>query len=145
MAGLLADPRLRAGRDEILDCAQHVLEMLRVRRSSRLFRLRSADEVERRLSFPNTGPAQVPGVLVVSLDNSGDDRIEDPFAAVLVVLNARREAFDVQDAPLKGVAFELHPVLAAAADPVTRSSRFEAASGRLVVPGRTTAVFVLRR
>jgi pullulanase-type alpha-1,6-glucosidase len=145
MAPLLADPRLRPGRAEILDCAQHVIEMLRVRRSSRLFRLRSAQEIERRLSFPNSGPEQVPGVLVVSLDNSGDDPIDDPFAAILVVLNARQQPFDVTEAPLKGVAFELHPVLAAAADPVTRSSRIEPASGRIVVPGRTTAVFVLRR
>ncbi len=145
MARLLSDPRLRVGRPEILDCAQHVLETLRVRRSSRLFRLTRVDAIQRRLAFLNTGPGQIPGVLAFSLDNAGEDRIEDPFAAILVVLNARREALDVTEATLKGAAFELHPVLAASSDLVTRSSRFEPATGRLVVPGRTTAVFVLPR
>ncbi len=145
MAGLLADLRLRVGRAEILDCAFHVGDMLRVRRSSRLFRLRRVDEIQHRLRFPNTGPGQAPGVLVFSLDNSGEDRLDDPYSAILVVLNSRRAELDVTDASLKSVAFELHPVLAASADAVTRSSRFEPAAGRIVVPGRTTAVFVLPR
>ena len=143
MATLLADPRLRAGRAEILECAAHFRELLRVRASTRLFRLRRLDEVQRRLRFLNTGPGQVPGVLVFTVDNSEDDRIDDPYAAVLAVLNARREALEFVETALKGIAFRLHPVLAESADPLTRSSRFDAESGRLSVPGRTTAVFVL--
>jgi pullulanase-type alpha-1,6-glucosidase len=143
MAPLLADPRLRAGRAEILDCATHFRELLRVRKSTQLFRLRRGDEVQRRLRFLNTGPEQVPGVLVFTVDNAGDDRIEDPYAAVLVVLNARREPFEATEAALKGVRFRLHPELADSADALTRSSRFDTDSGRLSVAGRTTAVFVL--
>ncbi|HET7291086.1 MAG TPA: pullulanase-type alpha-1,6-glucosidase [Vicinamibacteria bacterium] len=143
MAPLLADPRLRAGRAEILDCAEHFREMLRVRRSSRLFRLRRVDEVQRRLRFANTGPDQVPGVIVFTLDNAGDDRVDDPYAAILAVLNARRVPFESTEEALKGVAFRLHPVLAGSADASTRASRFDAATGRVSVPARTTAVFVL--
>jgi pullulanase-type alpha-1,6-glucosidase len=143
MAPLLADPRLRAGRAEILECAQHFRELLRVRRSTRLFRLRRVDDVQRRLRFPNSGPDQVPGVLVFTLDNSGDERFEDAYTAVLVVLNARREPLDHVEPSLKGTAFRLHPVLADSADERTRASRFETESGRVRVPGRTTAVFVL--
>ncbi len=144
LAGLLADPRLRAGREEILACASHFRDMLRVRKSSRLFRLRRADEIQRRLRFLNSGPDQVPGVVAFSLDNAADDRIADPYAAILVVINARREPIALQEPPLKGVPLELHPVLAASADPLTRASRFDPEEARLVVAGRTTAVFVLR-
>jgi len=143
MAPLLADPRLRPGRTEILDCAAYFRELLRVRRSTRLLRLRRVDEVQRHLRFPNSGPGQVPGVLVFTVDNTGDGRIEDPYAAVLVVLNARREAYEVSETALKGVRFLLHPVLAQSADALTRASRFDPDDARLSVPGRTTAVFVL--
>ncbi len=143
MAPLLGDPRLRASRVEILACAAHFRELLRVRKSTRLFRLRRVDEVQRRLRFPNSGPGQVPGVLVFTLDNAGDDPIEDPYSAVLAVINARREPFEAAEPALKGVLFQLHPVLAESADALTRSSRFYADAGRLSVPGRTTAVYVL--
>jgi len=144
LAALLADPRLRAGREDILACAEHFREMLRVRRSSRLFRLRRADEIQRRLRFPKAGPDQLPGVLAFSLDNSGEGRLDDPYAAILVVLNARRETLELHEPALKGVPFELHPELTGSADPRTRESRFDPGAARLAVPGRTTAVFVLR-
>jgi pullulanase-type alpha-1,6-glucosidase len=143
MGPLLADPRLAVAKDQILAAAEHLREMLRVRKSSRLFRLRRVDDVQRRVRFENTGPGQLPGVLLMTIDNTGDERLDDPFAAILVVVNARKTAFDGEEAPLKGVALALHPVLLASADPITRASRFEPATGRLFVPARTTAVFVL--
>ena len=143
LAPLLGDPRLAAGKDDILAAAAHFREMLRVRKSSQLFRLRRKDDVQQRVHFPNTGPGQFPGVLVMTLDNGGDDRIADPFAAILVVVNARKAAFEVEEPALKGVSFALHPLLKASADALTRTSRFDPLTGRLVVPGRTTAVFVL--
>jgi len=144
MATLLADPRLRATPAQIRSAIAHCREMLQVRKSTRLFRLGRTDKVQRRLAFGNLGPQQAPGVLVMSIDNTGEGRLDDPFSALLVVVNARRGDFEGEEARLKGVAFELHSVLAASADPATRSSRFEAAGGKLFVPGRTTAVFVLR-
>jgi pullulanase-type alpha-1,6-glucosidase len=144
LAPILGDARLVVGQPDILAAVAHFREMLRVRKSSRLFRLRRVDEVQRRVRFANTGPGQLPGVLAMSIDNSGDDRIDDPFAAIFVLVNARKAALDLEEAALKGIAFALHPVLAASADPLARASRFEPATGRLFVPGRTTAVFVLR-
>ncbi len=145
MATLLADPRLRASPVHIGAAVAHCREMLQVRKSTRLFRLGRSDEVQRRLAFANLGPQQVPGVLVMSIDNAGEGRLDDPFSALLVIVNARRGDFEGEESSLKGVGFELHPVLAASADPATRSSRFDPATGKLFVPGRTTAVFVLHR
>jgi pullulanase-type alpha-1,6-glucosidase len=143
MATLLADPRLAPGPEHRQAALSHVLEMLRVRQSTRLFRLGRADEIQRRLAFANLGPDQLPGVIVMTIDNAGDGRLEDPFSALLVVVNARRGDFESDEPSLKGVGFQLHPVQLGSADARTRSSRFEPTSGRLFVPGRTTAVFVL--
>lgn len=41
-----------------------MLEMLAIRKTSGLFRLRSAEEIKRAVSFYNTGPDQVPGLIV---------------------------------------------------------------------------------
>ena len=48
---------------------EHFREMLAIRQSSPLFRLRTAPEVISRLAFHNTGPSQVPGLIVMSLDD----------------------------------------------------------------------------
>ncbi len=143
MATLLGDPLLRPAPVHVAAARAHVLEMLRVRSSTRLFRLGRPDEIQKRLAFANVGPNQIPGVIVMTLDNAGPGRLPDRFAALLVVVNARRGDFETTEPSLKGVAFALHPVLAASADARTRSSRFDAATGHLFVPGRTTAVFVL--
>ncbi len=144
MAALLADPRLAPRPEHRQAALSHVQEMLRVRRSTRLLRLGRSDAIQKRLAFANLGPDQLPGVIVMTIDNAGEGRLDDPFSALLVVVNARRGDFESEEPSLKGVGFELHPVLLASADGRTRSSRFDAATGRLFVPGRTTAVFVLR-
>ncbi len=114
--------------------------MLRIRRSSALFRLRTAEDVGRCLRFLNTGPQQLPGLIVMSLE---DPTPLDPRRERIVVLfNARpTEAAFVAD-PLRGAGFSLHDVQARSADPVVRRSAFDTRTGRFTVPGRTTAVFV---
>jgi len=57
MAPLLADPALRVAPDEIKAAAEHFREMMVIRRSSRLFRLRTESEVIARVGFLNTGLA----------------------------------------------------------------------------------------
>lgn len=143
MARLLADPRIAPGPEQRAAALAHVQEMLQVRRSTRLFRLGRADEIQKRLAFANLGPDQLPGVIVMTLDNAGEARLDDPFSALLVVVNARHGDFESEEPSLKGVGFQLHPVLLGSADARTRSSRFDVAIGRIYVPGRTTAVFVL--
>jgi pullulanase/glycogen debranching enzyme len=141
---LLADPHLGPRREHILAAVEHFREMLRIRRSSRLFRLRTAAEVRSHLSFLNTGPDQVAGVVALVLDNRGADRLADDYDRIVVFFNARKsEAGLVADA-LLGAPLTLHEVQAASADPAVRLSRFEASSGRFTVPARTTAVFVER-
>jgi pullulanase len=140
MRPLLADPRLRVSEADIRAASAHFQEMLRIRRGSAFFRLRTGDEVRRCVRFLNTGPEQVPGLIVMVLADamSQDTRGE----RIVVVFNARPAEADFVAEPLRGAAFSLHDVLARSADPIVRRSAFDTRAGRFTVPGRTTAVFV---
>ncbi len=130
---LLANPELGAERHDIRSAHKHMREMLKIRSSSPLFRLQTGRDVVERVAFHNTGPSQVPGLIVMSL--SGDDGIE-----IVVLFNAStaEQAFRLEAGSAR--EFELHPVLEDSHDPVVRRSAYD--DGLFTVPARTTAVFV---
>ncbi len=134
MRPLLGDPDLRPTREDILKSVHHFREMLQIRRGSRLLRLTTAAEILSKVSFLNTGPDQIPGLIVMRVDGGHE--------SVVVLFNARPQPASFQVAELQGKDFELHPVLRESHDPVVRAARFDAASGTFHVPSRTTAVFV---
>ena len=131
---LLANPALAGvDRKDITSAAKHLREMLRIRQGSPLFRLRSGSDVMERLEFHNTGPGQVPGLIVMSL--RGGDGVE-----IVVLFNATTEA---QAFPLdtgEPGGFMLHPIQQQSHDPVVRTAAWH--DGTFSVPARTTAVFV---
>ena len=98
--------------------------MLEVRESSPLFRLQTAAEVQERLAFHNTGPDQIPGLIVMTLDDPARRRSTtgdlDPDADRLAVLfNPTDEAVSYTiDSWAGEPSVALHPVLAASADDV---------------------------
>ncbi|MFG1606254.1 pullulanase-type alpha-1,6-glucosidase [Actinoplanes sp. NPDC049265] len=130
---LLADPGLVPPPAVIEMTAERYRELLRIRRESPVFGLPTAEEVQHRLSFPLGGPAETPGVIVMDLDGDG---LDQPWRRHVVVFNATPSPF-THDAP---PGLRLHPLLESSADPLVRES--DASEGRLVVPGRTVAVFV---
>lgn len=119
-------------------------DLLRIRASTPLFRLRSADEVQRRLAFRNAGPAQNPLVIAGHLDGSG---MAGAFAEVLYLLNVSPEPQTLVLPDDAGKAYVLHPLQAAgsAADARAKQARYRAADGHFSVPGRTAVVFVIER
>ncbi|MCC6620075.1 MAG: pullulanase-type alpha-1,6-glucosidase [Deltaproteobacteria bacterium] len=139
--GVLADGAIAPGPAHLAASAAHLRELLAIRQSSPLFRLRTADEVELRVHQRNVGPSQNPGVLFFTLSDAtcaGDD-LDVQRDGLVVFVNARPEAADFV---LEGAAgWALHPVLAASADAVVRGASF--AGGTFTVPARTSAVFVL--
>jgi pullulanase-type alpha-1,6-glucosidase len=138
MGPLLANPALRALPDHIDAALAHFKETLAIRGSTRLFRLGRAAEIEQRVRFPNTGPAQMPGLVVMSVADA-DGSIDRGHDLAVVLWNATDEAITFADASLQGRSLVLHPRQAASADPVVRTARL-AADG-FHVPARTTAVF----
>jgi pullulanase-type alpha-1,6-glucosidase len=136
-APLLADPSLVPPPEVVAMTAERYREMLRIRRSSPVFGLPTADEVQRRLTFPLGGPGETPGVIVMVLDGTG---LETRWGRLVVVFNAT-DAVVVQAVPaLADVPLRLHPELTGSADPLLRTAT--AADGLLTVPPRSVPVFV---
>jgi pullulanase/glycogen debranching enzyme len=140
----LADPRLKPEAADIAWARDAFLDLLRIRSSSTLFRLRSAADIEQRLRFLNTGPNQVPEVIAAHLQ--GDGYPGAGFREILYLVNVDLEPHTLRFDSELGKSYLLHPVhrAARAADRrVAEQARFEAATGRFTVPARAAVVFVV--
>ena len=119
-------------------------DLLRIRASSTLFRLRTAKDVQQRLRFANTGPEQNPLVIVGHLDGEGYEGAG--FREVLYLLNVSPQAQSLVLPEEAGKRYLLHPVLAddGTTDRRAKEARFDRRRGRFVVPARTAVVFVVQ-
>jgi pullulanase-type alpha-1,6-glucosidase len=140
---LLANRDLKPESDDIMLMAELFQELLAIRDSSPLFRLETADEIQERLVYHNTGPTQLPGLIVMSLSDLVAVDLDRYNEFIVVLVNANDEAQSFTQSGLVGVNLDLHPVQAGSVDPVVKTSSFDIATGTFEVPGRTTAVFVL--
>ncbi|HEV7609157.1 MAG TPA: pullulanase-type alpha-1,6-glucosidase [Steroidobacteraceae bacterium] len=136
----LADPNLKPGAKDIEGTYRHMLEMLVIRKTSGLFRLRTAEEIKKAVSFYNVGPAQIPGLIVERIANTG--RSCFPVSEAVVLINASPQAQSFTGAAFKQRPLLLHPVQALSQDPVVRTSKFQRSTGTFTIPPRTTAVFI---
>lgn len=143
LAPLLADPALKPTRADIEAAAVSFRELLQIRRSSPLFRLRTAEDVSNVLSFLNVGPEQVPGLIVMVLTDDRAQNLDPAYDRVVVVFNANRAVTAYTAETLRGLPLALHPVQQQSADSVVRGAAFDPNTGAFSIPGRTTAVFVL--
>jgi pullulanase-type alpha-1,6-glucosidase len=135
---LLADETLKPSGQDIQSALAHFEEMLRIRKSSKLFRLETSDQIKQHLTFLNTGPNQQLGLIVMRLSNSGSDRLADPYGEIVVLFNASANEQSFTAGELKDVPLELHPLLAAS----IKQASFDQATGTFKVPARTTVVYV---
>ncbi|MEU4236430.1 pullulanase-type alpha-1,6-glucosidase [Actinoplanes sp. NPDC026619] len=134
---LLGDASLVPPPELIAMTAERYRELLRIRRSSPVFGLPTAEEVQRRLKFPLGGPGETPGVIVMCLDGTG---LDPRWRQVVTVFNATEHPA-IQTVPmLSGFHLKPHPDQAASADPVLRTATANA--GVLTVPPRSVSVFV---
>ena len=136
----LADPNLQPSPQDIEGTFHHMMEMLAIRKTSGLFRLRTADEINKSVSFYNVGPNQVPGLIVERITNSG--KLCFPASQAVVVVNATPQSQVFSDPAFRKQPLVLHPIQAFSSDPVVRTAKFQGATGTFTVPARTTAVFV---
>jgi pullulanase/glycogen debranching enzyme len=131
---LLANPALKPTPDDIAYARDTFRDLLRIRSSSTLFRLRTAEDIKRRLHFLNTGPDQVATVIAARLDGAGYDGAG--FRTVAYFINVDKVEQTIVAAAEAGKAYRLHPVQAAA------NARYDAATGSFTIPARTAVVFV---
>jgi pullulanase/glycogen debranching enzyme len=117
-------------------------DLLRIRASSALFRLPSADEIGQRLRFFNTGSMQEPTVVAAHLDGHGYQGAG--FEGITYFVNVDKVAHVVSDQAASGKQMRLHPVhlTSGAADKRAAKATFDSATGTFSIPPRTAVVFV---
>lgn len=139
---LLANAALKPAPADIAFARDAFRDLLRIRASSTLLRLRSAADINQRLRFFNTGPGQTPTVLAAWIDGKGYPGAR--FAGLGYLVNVDTKAHSIEAGALRGKRLRLHPVhsAAGAADQRAAEARFDSASGTFTVPARTAVVFV---
>ncbi|MEN9396246.1 MAG: hypothetical protein RLZ81_776 [Pseudomonadota bacterium] len=145
MRPILTNPLIKPTARQIAWTRDQFRDLLRIRASSTLFRLRSAQDIAQRLRFYNTGPAQNPVLLAAHLEGRGYAGAN--FAELLYLVNVDKVAHRLQIEPERAKRYVLHPVHQArrAADQrAAGQARYQGASGRFTVPARTAVVFVVR-
>ncbi len=143
MEPFLTQEGLDVTKDHMLLAHELFMEQLKVRYSSPLFRLATQEEVSKRLIFHNTGPDQVPGLIVMSVsDGRCAGEVLDPnHDGILVVVNSHIEARNF-DTGLEGL--ELHQMLRNSTDQTVRNSAISS-DGMVTIPPLTAAVFVKKQ
>ena len=136
---LLADPKLAPAKADIVSASAIFREYLSIRKSSPLFRLQTADQIKQSVSFLNTGPEQIPGLIVMRLNDM--DGLDVNNQEIVVLFNSRPDAVTFSDASFSGKTYALHPVQQNSVDAITKGSSFSGDSFN--IPARTTAVFVI--
>ncbi|NHZ32273.1 alpha-1,6-glucosidase domain-containing protein [Massilia rubra] len=139
---LLANAALKPTPADIAFTRDAFRDLLSIRASSTLFRMRSAQDIGQRLRFYNTGSTQVPTVIAAHIDGKG--YAGAGFAGVAYFINVDKVAHTLDVAELRGKRLRLHPVHAAptAADQRAATSTFDSAAGRFTIPARSAVVFV---
>lgn len=142
MAPLLANGAVKPGETQIRFTRDAFRDLLRIRDSSRLFRLRTGAEVKQRLAFLNTGSQQVPTVLAATLDGRG--YAGAGFQRLAYFINVDTVAQSISAPAEAGRSWRLHPVHRSpwAADRRAREASVDA-NGRFTIPARTAVVFVV--
>lgn len=140
---LLADPRLRPFPEDGVAAAAMARDLLRLRYSTRLFRLGSADLICAKVQFPVSGtPDAIGGVIVMHIDDRIGQDVDPDLDGVLVVFNATPARQEQRVPSLAGVGLRLARVHETGLDPVVRRTTWDESAGVLTIPARTVAVLV---
>ncbi|MGA8742878.1 MAG: pullulanase-type alpha-1,6-glucosidase [Terracidiphilus sp.] len=140
MTPLLSNPAYTPQPANIAYTEAAFQDLLKIRYSSGLFRMATEGDIQQNLTFLNTGPSQIPGLIVMKLDANGGNY--GMYKHILVVFNATDGQVNFTDSRLQGLTLHLHMVQKQSSDPATTQSTFNLKTGTATVPALTTAVFV---
>lgn len=147
MRGLLSDESLRASKSDILFAKENFEVFLKIRFSTSLFRLPNAHEIQERVKFHNKGASNMPGVIVMSIEDgvkgqNNLEQLDEQYQSIIVVFNASPSGISIDIPFCKSKQLILHPFQASSSDDVVKLSSYETDKGGFSIPARTTAVFV---
>jgi pullulanase len=145
MDPFLTNPALKPGFSAIYAAHLYFEDILRIRKSSPLFRLETGDEVKQRLKFYNVGPNQQPALIVMAISDKVGRKLDPNAKSIVVLFNVDKVAKTISIQDYAGIPLSLHPIqLGSSADPVVRQSHYDATTGTFSIPPRTKSVFVER-
>ncbi|NUM37454.1 MAG: DUF3372 domain-containing protein, partial [Candidatus Brocadiae bacterium] len=141
----LCQPELKAQTKNIQYALECFCELLEIRKSSPLFRLPNAKEIQKRVVFLNaeTGKEQIPGLIVMSLLDNFDQEspIDSQYKRIVCAINATQSEISFSHDSLKTIRLCLHPVLQKSQDSTIQKAFFESTTGTLGIPAQSTIVF----
>lgn len=139
---LLANAAIKPTPADIAFTRDAFRDLLRIRASSTLLRMRSAQDIKQRLRFFNTGSRQEPTVIGAHIDGKGYPGAG--FEGISYFVNVDKVAHVIVDPQAQGKRMRLHPVHGApgAADKRARSAGYDSFTGTFSIPPRTAVVFV---
>ena len=146
MKPLLANAAIKPTATEIVWTRDAFRDLLKIRASTTLLRLRSAADIKSRLTFHNLGSTQVPTVLVAQINGTQPSAYAGAgFKELVYFLNVDKVPQSLTIDALKGKALVLHPVHTAttAADKRAVTATYAASTGAFTIPARTAVVFVV--
>ncbi|KAL2548901.1 Pullulanase 1 [Forsythia ovata] len=143
----LGDPSFKPQKSHILAALENFSSFLSIRYSSPLFRLRTANSIQERVRFHNTGPSSVPGVIVMSIEDGhkgvpGLSQLDPIYSYIIVIVNVRPMDALFTSPALRGRSLQLHPIQMRSTDDIVKDSTYDSSSGCFKIPARTTSVFV---
>ena len=145
IAPLLREAGIKPAPADIAWTRDAFRDLLRLRASSTLFRMRSARDIQQRLTFPKAVGEENPLLITGHVQGQGYPGAN--FKEILYLLNADTQARSVELPSERGKHYVLHPVHrdAQAADLRAKQARYDMATGRFTVPARTAVVYVLEQ
>ncbi|WP_226663620.1 pullulanase-type alpha-1,6-glucosidase [Microbulbifer aggregans] len=141
MQPLLANPSLAPQKAHRLKTSAIFREQLAIRNSSPLFRLNTKEEIQKHLSFLNTGAEQVPGLIAMQLKDT-DGEIDPRYERIVVLFNGDKQSVTFSSETLAGAHLKLHPLQRSSADPEMKHVGYDGKTQTFTLPGRTTSVFI---
>jgi pullulanase len=141
----LQNRAIKPGFDEIYSSHLYFKDILRIRKSTPLFRLRTGREVRERVKFYNAGADQH-ALIAMAIFDRQDPALDPELKSVVVFFNVDKVQKTVTLRDYAAIPLEPHPVLQRSlADLVVKQARYQFGSGTFIIPPRTTAVFVEKR
>ncbi len=144
MAPLLADPANRPTPNDIAMARDMFNDLLKIRASTTLLRLRTAADIQSRLHFRNLGPGQNPVVQVGHVDGTGYPGAN--FKELLYFINVDKVEHALTLPQEANKAYRLHPVHTAksATDIRPLAAKLNSDTGRFTIPARTALAYVIQ-
>jgi len=134
----LTNPNIEISQKDMELTHQFFLEQLMIRYSSPLFRLQTAEQVNNRVAFHNTGPDQIPGIIAMTISDGvcTNSDLDQSLDGILVLFNADTTAKTIS---LNLDGMRTHTVKAAGKNPLRKQSVIS--DGSFTIPGLTATVF----